>query len=242
MKLEICANSNQSAKNAQEAGAHRIELCSELAIGGITPSYGLLKKVTETLTIETMVLIRPRSGNFTYSEDEFEIMKTNIELCKTLSVSGIVSGVLNADNTIDLKRTEELIALSKPLTFTFHRAFDWVPNPEEAMTQLIALGAKRILTSGQNSSAEKGLLQLKKLKEKAKGRIGILPGGGISVENAMLFKNAGFKEIHASLTQLEKVNNEPQISMNSKAHFNETHRALSDSKKIKQLLSLLINE
>ena len=181
MKLEICANSYQSAKNAQDAGAHRIELCSELAIGGITPNYGLLKQVAQDLTIETFVLIRPRSGNFTYSESEFQIMKCNIELCKNLGFSGIVSGVLNADNTIDLKRTKALIECSKPMQFTFHRAFDWIPNPEEALKQLIAIGAHRILTSGQQTSAEAGLETLKNLKQKANNRIIILPGGGLSL-------------------------------------------------------------
>lgn len=236
MKLEICANSYQSAKNAQEAGAHRIELCSELAIGGITPNYGLLKQVAANLTIETYVLIRPRSGNFTYSNEEFEIMKTNITLCKNLGFSGIVSGVLNADNSIDLKRTKALIEHSKPMQFTFHRGFDWTPNPEEVLKQLIDLGAHRILTSGQSTSAEKGIEILKILNTKANNKIIILPGGGVSVENAILFKNAGFEEIHASLTTLEKVNNEPIISMNSKKHYNETHLGVSNSKKIKQLL------
>lgn len=236
MKLEICANSYQSAKYAQEAGAHRIELCSELAIGGITPNYGLLKQVAEQLAIETYVLIRPRSGNFNYSKEEFEVMKSNIALCKRFGFSGIVSGVLNPDNTIDLKRTQALIVLAKPMQFTFHRAFDWTPNPREALQQLINLGAQRVLTSGQNASAEKGLNTLIELKIIAKNRITILPGGGISAENAQLFKNERFKEIHASLTTLENVNDIPKITMNSQKHYNETHLAISNPIKIKQLL------
>ncbi|WP_034061116.1 copper homeostasis protein CutC [Lacinutrix jangbogonensis] len=236
MKLEICANSYHSAKNAQEAGAQRIELCSELAIGGITPNYGLLKQVTENLSIETFVLIRPRSGNFTYSKAEFEIMKTNIVLCKNLGFSGVVSGVLNKDNTIDIERTKALIELSKPMQFTFHRAFDWTPNPEQALQQLITLGADRILTSGQNNSAEKGLEILKILRDKAKNEIIILPGGGVSVENATLFKKEGFTEIHASLTTLEKVNAIPNISMHSQKQYSETHIAVSSFEKINKLL------
>ncbi len=239
MKLEICANSYQSAKNAQEAGAHRIELCSELAIGGITPSYGLLKKVTQELSIDTFVLIRPRSGNFTYSNIEFEIMKSNIKLCKELGCKGIVSGVLNSDNTIDVARTKELIELSRPLSFTFHRGFDWSPNLAEALKQLIYLGVDRLLTSGQNLTAERGLELLKILKTKAEDRIIILPGGGVSVDNVILFKNAGFNEIHASLTQLEKVNYKPLIPMNGSKHFNETHIGTSNSEKIKQLLKTI---
>ena len=133
MKLEICANSYRSAKNAQEAGAYRIELCQELSIGGLTPSYGLLKQVIEIIEIPIFVLIRPRGGNFVYSDVEFEIMKTDIQLCKDLGCHGIVSGVLNSDKTIDLKRTKELVELSKPLAFTFHRAFDELENAKEAL-------------------------------------------------------------------------------------------------------------
>ena len=118
MLIEICANSYQSAINAEKAGANRIELCSELAVGGITPSYGLLKKVTKELTIPIHVLIRPRSGDFTFSDDEFNIMKENILLCKELGVKGIVSGVLHLDSSIDMERTKELVAISKPMNFT----------------------------------------------------------------------------------------------------------------------------
>lgn len=204
MKLEICANSFISAKNAQEAGAHRIELCSELSIGGITPSYGLLKKVVEELTIQTFVLIRPRSGNFMYSETEFETMRRDVNLCKELGFQGIVSGVLKADKTIDFERTNELVELSKPLAFTFHRAFDEVPNPLEALKQFIELGIDRILTSGQAKKALDGLDLLKQLKAIAGNHLIILPGGGITPENAKLFKQAGFQELHASASKALK--------------------------------------
>ena len=198
MKLEICANSYQSAKNAQDAGAHRVELCQELSVGGITPSYGLLKQVVDKLSIPIFVLIRPRGGCFVYSNAEFDIMKHNIQLCKELGCQGIVSGVLNTNKTIDLIRTKELVELTKPLSFTFHRAFDEVVNPKETLEQLIDLGVRRVLTSGQESSAEKGLLLLKQLYEISKGRITILAGGGISSENTKKFKETGLKEIHAS--------------------------------------------
>lgn len=198
MKLEICANSYQSALNACDAEAHRIELCQELSVGGITPSYGLLKQVTDTLSIPVFVLIRPRSGNFVYSEEEFDIMKHNIQLCKNLGCKGIVSGVLQKDNTIDIEKTKELVELSKPLQFTFHRAFDCVENPFKALEQLIDLDIDRVLTSGQETSAEKGLNLLKQLNEQANGRIIILAGGGINSDNAKLFKDIGIKEIHAS--------------------------------------------
>lgn len=204
MKLEICANSYQSAKNAQEAGAHRIELCQELSVGGITPSYDLLKKVIEELDIPTFVLIRPRSGNFVYSDDEFQIMKTDIQLCKDLGCKGIVSGVLKPDNTLDEERTKVLIDLAKPLPFTFHRAFDEVKNPKKALSQLIELGADRVLTSGQKPTAEEGLELLKELHSIAENKITILVGGGVSAENVILFKEAGLTEVHASASSTKK--------------------------------------
>jgi len=239
MLLEICACNYQSAVNAQIAGAHRIELCTELAVGGLTPSYGLLKQVLEVLTIPVFLLIRPRSGNFTYSETEFEIMKQDIQLCKDLGCSGIVSGVLNRDNTIDVERTKQLIELSKPLPFTFHRAFDWTPNPFEALEQLIYLGAERVLTSGQEPSAKKGLELLKQLKAKAIDRITILPGGGINIENSKMFKDLGFAELHASATSINSVIEPPKISMNSQKFYDETIEVISDVEKIEGILKSL---
>ena len=201
MNLEVCTPNYQSAKNAYSADAHRIELCEKLEVGGITPSYDLIKKVRETLSIKMVVLIRPREGNFVYSYQEFETMKADIEFCKKLGCDGIVAGVLNSDNTIDLKRTKTLIDLSKPLEFTFHRAFDEVINPIVSLELLVELGANRLLTSGQKPSAKEGIELLKSLKEIAQDRIIIMPGAGINPDNAPLFKDAGFKEIHASASK-----------------------------------------
>ncbi len=239
MILEICASNYQSAINAQNAGAQRIELCSELAIGGITPNYGLIKQTVRALSIPVFVLIRPRSGNFTYSDSEFETMKHNIQLCRELGCSGIVSGVLNEDNTIDVKRTEELIALAKPLPFTFHRAFDWTPNPSEAIKQLITIGADRVLTSGQASSAELGLSLLSNLKTQVEGKIVILPGGGINSGNIKQFKAKGFVEAHASATRISQVNKQPEVAMNSAQFFDERVSVVSDITKIKDILNTI---
>jgi len=234
MLLEICANSYQSAKNAQDAGAHRIELCSELSIGGITPSYGLIKQISETLDIENFVLIRPRSGNFFYTEAEFEIIKKDILICKDLGCHGIVSGVLNQDNTIDIERTKELVALSKPLPFSFHRAFDVVPNPKEALEQLINLGIDRVLTSGQEAKAIDGIMLLKNLKQQAQNRITILIGSGINSNNARTFRNEGFKEIHASASEV--------ISNEASVYFGNTPQTVSSIKEIKAILKVMTNE
>ncbi len=242
MLLEICASNYQSAVNAQKAGAHRIELCSELAVGGITPSYGLLKKVMEELTIPVMVLIRPRSGNFVYSAADFDIMKRDIELCKELGCAGIVSGVLTSDFKIDIRRTSELIELSRPLPFTFHRAFDHVVNPEEAVVDLVNLGAKRILTSGQHAKAIDRIENLKQYQKLAGKELTIMPGGGINAGNCYAFAKANFKEIHASATEIMEQTSEEKVSMNSPKFLQENVEVFSSQKNIETILKNLNNE
>jgi len=233
MKLEICANSLQSALNAQLAGADRIELCNELSVGGVTPSLGLLKAVKEKIAIPVHVLIRPRSGDFNYSDDEFEQMKLDIELCKDLGFAGIVTGVLQEDASIDLERTATLIEISNPLSFTFHRAFDCVPNPENALEKLIQLKVDRILTSGQKGKAIDGLELLKRLKSKAKDQLSILPGSGIRPANTSIFKEAGFKEIHTSASVLIK---------NKLPFFDNTEQTVSDAETISEIVSIIRKE
>lgn len=229
MTLEICANSYLSAKNAQDAGAHRIELCQQLSVGGITPSFGLIKQVVKELTIEVFVLIRPRSGNFNYTEAEFEIMKKDIQLCKELGASGIVSGVLNADNTLDIERTKVLVELSKPLQFTFHRAFDCVPNPSKTLEQLIDLGVSRILTSGQKLKAVNGLELLQQLQKQANGRLIILAGSGITSKNVKQLIDIGLSEIHTSASKIIK-------PINQDSYFENIKQTVSDIKSIKSIL------
>lgn len=233
MKLEICANSYQSAINAEKAGAHRIELCSELSVGGITPSYGLLKTVMKKVTIPVNVLIRPRSGNFTYSGEEFQIMKANILLCKELGCNGIVSGVLNLDNSIDTKRTQELVELTKPMSFTFHRAFDEVRDPKQTLEELINLGVDRILTSGLEEKAEDGIELLSDLQKLAENKIIILAGSGIKPDNVKLFKDAGIKEIHASASK--------NLGPNIDSYFGKTKQTVSDIQIIKDILIAIEN-
>ncbi len=204
MLVEVCSNSLESAQSAEQGGADRIELCAELEVGGITPSYGNLKLVLEALSIPVFVLIRPRSGNFTYSDAEFEVMKADIELCKALGCHGIVSGVLKNDNTLDVQRTEELIQCSAPLPFTFHRAFDWIKVPEASLEKLIELGCKRVLTSGQRPTAFQGLKYLSRLEKQYGHQITLMPGGGINVDNITAFQMEGFSEIHFSASELEQ--------------------------------------
>lgn len=241
MVVEICATSVESAINAERGGADRIELCSELGVGGITPSYGLIQHVLAKTNIPIFVLIRPRSGNFVYSDEEFELMKMDIEICKNLGCKGIVSGVLHEDFSIDIERTSELIQLSKPLEFTFHRAFDLSPNPFESLEKLIKLGVNRLLTSGQETSVEKGLNLLIQLKSQASDKIKIMPGGGINPSNLHLFREKGFKEIHASASSVWKENQKPKISMNSQKFMDESKQYISDEQIINEIVQIAKN-
>ncbi|MEE2772346.1 MAG: copper homeostasis protein CutC, partial [Bacteroidota bacterium] len=226
----------ESAINAEAAGADRMELCAELAVGGITPSYGLIAEVVNQISIPVYVLIRPRSGDFTYSDAEFEAMKKDIQICEKLGCSGIVSGILLENSEIDIPRTEELIQASKPLAFTFHRAFDWVPDPLQSLQHLEKMGANRVLTSGQQPKASQGLNLLKELKNSAE-KITILPGAGITAENAGLFKNAGFNEIHSTATQFQSQIFNKNVPMNSLKHLAEEQRAVSNLQQIKALIA-----
>jgi len=215
MLVEVCANSLQSALNAQEAGADRIELCSELAVGGITPSYGLLKAVREKIKIPVHVLIRPRSGDFTFSDAEFDIMKTNIALCRELGFAGIVSGALLPDCSLDKERTSELITASGDLKFTFHRAFDWVKEPFETLVQLESIGVDYVLTSGQRKTAILAIDFLEELQQHVKRCI-IMPGSGINQHNAHQFKEKGFRALHLSAARFSKtLEDRPGVPMNT---------------------------
>ncbi|MCL4152205.1 UNVERIFIED_CONTAM: hypothetical protein GTU68_020395 [Idotea baltica] len=237
MLVEVCANSLESALNAQRAGADRIELCSELAVGGITPSYGLLKIIKEHISIPVHILIRPRSGDFTFSAVEFEIMKTNISLCVEMGFEGIVSGILNKDYTLDEERTQELIKLSDGLQFTFHRAFDWVKNPFETLGRLEVLGVDYILSSGQQKSAVEGIKLLTELQNRASGCT-IMPGSGINEFNVAHFLSKGFRAVHLSATEFfQTLDTEPRVSMNSPNFLNDNKIAISDSTKIKSLVN-----
>jgi len=196
MIIEVCADSYEYAEKAEKAGADRIELCKHLHLDGLTPNYKTAKKTIDNLNIPVFVLIRPRNGDFNYTEKEFELMKADIVKFKKMGCKGIVSGILNNDNTIDIKRTNELVNLSRPLEFTFHRAFDVVTDPLKELEKLIQLGVERVLTSGQKQKAVKGIELLKELKKNAKDKIIIMPGSGINKLNIMNFRS--FNEIHGS--------------------------------------------
>jgi copper homeostasis protein len=201
VQLEVCANSVTSAIAAQDGGASRVELCENLAEGGTTPSYGQLILARKYLHIKLFVLIRPRRGDFLYTDLEFEIMQADLRNCIEIGCDGIAIGILNADGTIDKPRCTELVRLAKQwgLGVTFHRAFDMCVDQYQALEDIIEMGCDRILTSGRKSTAMEGASILTHLVEKAAGRIIIMPGSGITENNvADLVHFTGVTEIHSS--------------------------------------------
>ncbi|HEX6169184.1 MAG TPA: copper homeostasis protein CutC [Chitinophagaceae bacterium] len=198
--IEIATSDFLTTKSAVEGGADRIELCSNLAEGGTTPSYAHIKKCREAFDIALFPIIRPRGGDFLYTKDEFEIMKNDIKLCNELGCEGIVIGLLNMDGTIDMTRTSELIGLAYPMDVTFHRAFDRCKDPFAALEELIEIGCQRILTSGQKPTVSDGVDLIAELNKKADDRIIIMPGSGVRKENIkMLADKTGCVEFHSSL-------------------------------------------
>ncbi|RMB62952.1 copper homeostasis protein CutC [Dokdonia sinensis] len=238
MKLEICANSFESAQAAQVAGAHRIELCQELALGGITPSHGLIEKVVEELEIPVFVLIRPRSGDFTYSYSEFDIMLRDIAFAKAVGCRGIVSGMLNSDFTIDVERTQKLVTASSGMDFTFHRAFDWTLDYNVAIQTLKGMGINRILTSGQETNVDAGFEKLVEMKNIAGSDFSVMPGGGVNSENIVRFKEASFTEVHASASSFRQ-SLKHHIPMHNTADLDKDKLRFSDVEKIRGLLKFL---
>jgi len=196
--FEVCLDSVASALIAEKTGAKRIELCAGLMEGGITPSAGLISTFKAKCSLPVMVMIRPRGGDFCYDDDEFDAMLADIKLCHSLGVEGVVFGVLNPDGSVDCVRTKRLVEAAHPMLVTFHRAFDMVKDPFQALEDIVAIGGiQRILTSGCERSAYEGLDMLVELSQKANGRIIILPGAGISDRNVNKIVSAmGAKEVH----------------------------------------------
>jgi copper homeostasis protein len=205
LSFEVCVDSAEAAVAAEAGGARRVELCSDLLEGGLTPSHGTLRVARERLRIDIMAMVRPRGGDFCYSDTEFAVMREDLLAARDLGANGLVFGLLNPDGTIDRDRTAELIALARPLPVTFHRAFDVSRDPFEALDTLVALGVDRVLTSGQEPSVLEGLELIAQLVARAAGRIIVMPGGGITARNvATIAAATGASELHfASLEPRE---------------------------------------
>lgn len=239
--IEICANSAQSCVEAEMGGASRVELCAGIPEGGTTPSYGEIKTAQAlTSTIDINVIIRPRGGDFLYTEAEVEAMLLDIELCKQLGVHGVVFGCLTSEGDIDVPLMRRLIEAAKPLSITCHRAFDVCRDPFAALEQLIELGCDRILTSGQQSTAEKGIPLLKQLVEKAGERIIIMPGCGVREGNiARIEAETGAREFHTSARSVvysQMRYRKEEVPMGSSAVTSEFETVQTDREKVKQFV------
>jgi copper homeostasis protein len=199
MQFEVCVDSAEGAAAAQEGGAQRVELCADLVEGGVTPSLGLIRLARRSISIGLQVLIRPRAGDFVYSDLEVEVMSADIEAARAAGADGVVLGLLLPDGRVDLRRTEALVALAHPMNVTFHRALDMSRDSSEALEDLISLGIERVLTSGRKPSALQGADCIAKLVRQSTGRAVIMAGGGISAETLPALSAAtGVSEVHFS--------------------------------------------
>ena len=202
MIFEICVDSVAGVCAAKAAGAGRVELCADLLEGGTTPSLGMIRRARAVAGIGLHVIIRPRGGDFLFDADEFAVMETDIDAAKKEGADGVVVGMLTADGAIDIARTKELIARARPLSVTFHRAFDMTPDPFQTLEELVGIGVDRVLTSGQEVSVLEGLPLISELVERAGTRIIVMPGGGITARNvARIVDAARPREIHFAALQ-----------------------------------------
>jgi len=199
MDLEVCIDSVESAIAAERGGARRVELCSDLLEGGITPGAGMIASVRRHIGIDLYVMIRPRGGDFFYTDLEFDVMRTEIEHACNLGADGIVLGLLDQQGRVDVARSRQLIEFARPLPVTFHRAIDMTPDLSVALEDVIATGATRILTSGGAPNVQRGITEIARMVEAASGRVAIMPGGGITPENiASIAQTTGATEFHSS--------------------------------------------
>jgi len=236
--LEVIGFNIESCILAQAAGAHRIELCDNPGEGGTTPSYGFIKAARKHVHIQLFPIIRPRGGDFFYSDEEFEVMKADVQMCKELGCDGVVIGILHADGTVDKKRCRELVQLAYPMGVTFHRAFDRLKDAAQALEVVIEIGCERILTSGLVPNALDGAETLAALIKQADERIIIMPGSGVRADNIIeLAQKTGAVEFHTSA----------RMNIDSRMNFinegmKENLRSVSlDEEEVKKIISLLDN-
>lgn len=243
-KFEVCANSVESCVEAQRGGADRVELCAGIPEGGTTPSYGDIVMARRVLTTTKLhVIIRPRGGDFLYSDLEREIMLEDVRMARRLGVDGVVFGVLTSDGDIDMDFMRQLMAESEGMSVTFHRAFDVCRNPFVALEQIIELGCDRILTSGQMPKAEDGVDLLKQLVEKAGDRIIIMPGCGVNAGNiAKIAQITGAKEFHFSARSKHESGmqfRKSRVSMGGSVMIDEYSRDVTDELIVKDIIAKL---
>jgi copper homeostasis protein len=225
---------------AQENGADRVELCASVLEGGITPSIGMVREALRQARIPVFVIVRPRGGDFLYSEAEFESMRQDVMALKDLGVPGVVTGCLTAGGEVDEQRTAELLRLARPMSFTFHRAFDMVRDPVQALEVLINLGVDRLLTSGQRGTAIEGLANLKHLGQVANGRIIIMPCGSIRAGNVgQVCRETGLWELHFGAHKTEPsamTYRNPQVAMGMTEQDHEYVKTVTDPATVRSMV------
>jgi copper homeostasis protein len=242
-KLEICVDTLESAIVAQNAGADRVELCNNLPEGGTTPGYGSIISARNNLTIGLHVIIRPRGGDFLYSDIDYDIMRKEIDICGECGVDGVVLGILLPGGEIDIERTSKLAELARPMSVTFHRAYDMCRDPIEALEDVIAAGADRLLTSGLMNKAEEGIELINRLVRQAGNRLIIMPGSGINAENIIkIARGTAADEFHLTgrkVKDSEMVFRRPGISMGSSPDTSEFLSKAADREVIRAIINNL---
>ena len=241
-KIEICANSVESAVKAQEGGAYRVELCAGIPEGGTTPSFGDIRMARQLLqSTKLHVIIRPRGGDFLYSPLELEIMLHDIKVARQLGADGVVFGCLTAEGNVDIPAMKMLMNAVGDMNVTFHRAFDMCQNPQEALEQIISLGCSRILTSGQEPNAVKGIPLLKELVKQADGRIIIMPGCGVNPSNILhIAEETGASEFHfsgRSTYESGMIYRNPNVSMGGTVKIEEYEKDVTNPDIVKAALA-----
>ncbi len=243
--VEVCVDSVASAIAAQRGGAARIELCGSLTEGGITPSAGLIEMTRAAVSVPLHVMIRPRGGDFYYEADEFEVMRRDIALAQRMGANGVVFGVLDVIGNVDVARTRQLVEVSRPLSVTFHRAFDMTADLFRALDDICAAGVDRVLTSGGESSSLQAQEIIAQLVRHAQGRIVVMPGGGIKPENARsLVDHTGVTEVHVGLRTAipsPMLHRNPRISMGSVAG-REYQRFTVSEEQVRKLCTALATQ
>lgn len=240
IKVEVCAFSLESCLAAEKGGANRIELCGSMYEGGITPSAGLIRIAKQRVSIEIHAMIRPRGGDFCYSDDEIYVMQADIRMAKELGCEGIIIGILQPNGRVNIAQTKALVALAKPMQVTFHRAIDMTSDCEEALEDIIETGCNRVLTSGQKNTAMAGIENIKNLVEQANGRIEIMAGSGVNADNAKMLLYTGVNALHLtgkSIRDSEMVYRKAGIAMGGLSEVPEYEVIYSDFEKIRAVVN-----